>query len=294
MNGHRKTSAIARATKIFAGVVLFWSCANTAHAHAENVAASDVVIPSFFDPNRKMQKPEPGAVQAIRFITEDDYPPFNFAGPDGALMGFNVDLARAICDELQVACTIQARRWDTFATALAEGKGDALIASLKISPQTRAQYDFSAPYFLTPARFVARAGAAPASGATPEKLAHIKVAVVAKSAHEAFLRARFPQADIRPFDTQEAARAALLNKETDLFFGDAIASAGWLADAAGAGCVFFGGPFIDPAYFGEGVGVALRKNNAPLRHALDYALARVTQSGKYAELYLKYFPVGPF
>ncbi|MGZ9410061.1 MAG: transporter substrate-binding domain-containing protein, partial [Methylocystis sp.] len=50
----------------------------------------------------------------------------------------------------------------------------------------------------------------------------------------------------------------------------------------------------DPKYFGEGVGIAVKKGNAPLRRALDYALSRLAQRGVFAELYLKYFPVGPF
>ncbi len=46
----------------------------------------------------------------IRFLTETDYPPFNFTGPDGNPAGFNVDLARLICEEIKVTCTIQMRR----------------------------------------------------------------------------------------------------------------------------------------------------------------------------------------
>ena len=54
------------------------------------------------------------------------------------------------------------------------------------------------------------------------------------------------------------------------------------------------GPYSDPNFFGDGVGIAVKKNNIALRRALDYALARVSQKGVYSELYLKYFPVGPY
>ncbi len=66
-------------------------------------------------------------------MTEVDYPPFNYAGPDGNPTGFNVDLARLICDELKVPCTMQMRRFDTLIDALNDNKGDAAIASIAVS-----------------------------------------------------------------------------------------------------------------------------------------------------------------
>src|SRR4051812_22647833 len=56
-------------------------------------------IPNFWDPKRRVERPPAGAVLAIRFVTTDDFPPFNFLDANGHLAGFNVDLARAICAE---------------------------------------------------------------------------------------------------------------------------------------------------------------------------------------------------
>ena len=92
----------------------------------------------------------------IRFLTETDYPPFNFTGADGNPAGFNVDLARALCDEIKVSCTIQMRRFETLIDALASNRGDAIIASLAVTPQLRARVDFTDPYYRDPARFVSR------------------------------------------------------------------------------------------------------------------------------------------
>src|SRR5262249_49349240 len=63
-------------------------------------AATPVAIPSFWDPKRRPELPDLSRLSQIRFLTEIDYPPFNFAGPDGSHAGFNVDLARMICEEL--------------------------------------------------------------------------------------------------------------------------------------------------------------------------------------------------
>ncbi len=252
-------------------------------------------VPSFWDPNRRLAKPDTSAIRLIRFLTADDYPPFDFALPDGALTGFSVDLARAVCEELQIACTIQARRWDTLAASLVENKGDALIAGLAITDRTREEFAFTRPYMLLPGRFVVRAGQAPAQGATPEQMGAARVGVVRGSAHAAWLEVYFPKLAVTLYDNAEAPRTALAGGEIDAIFGDGVSLAGWLAGSESRGCcAFFGGPFIDRAYFGEGLTIAVRKNNRALRAALDYGLARLAERGVYAELYLKYFPVGAF
>ena len=252
-------------------------------------------VPSFWDPNRRLTKPDTSAIRLIRFLTADDYPPFDFALPDGTLTGFSVDLARAVCEELQVACTVQARRWDTLLSALAENKGDALIAGIAVTERTREQFAFTRPYMLLPGRFAVRAGQPPAAAATPEQMGAARIGVVKDSAHAAWLEVYFPKLALVRFDNAEAQRAALVKGEVDAIFGDGVALAGWLNGSGAKGCcALFGGPFVDRAYFGEGLAIAVRKNNTALRLALDYGLARLAERGVYAELYLKYFPVGPF
>src|SRR3972149_8130567 len=113
-------------------------------------------VPSFWDPRRRPERPDTSRVSLIRFMTEVDYPPFNFAGPDGNPVGFNIDLARMICDELKVPCTMQMRRFDTLIDALNENRGDAAIASMAVTAETRERVDFSDPYYPPVGRFAAR------------------------------------------------------------------------------------------------------------------------------------------
>ena len=96
-----------------------------------------VAVPGFWDPRRRPERPDLSRLQTIRFLTETDYPPFDYAGPDGNPAGFNVDLARLLCDEIKVTCTIQARRFDTLLDALADNRGDAVIASIAPTAETR-------------------------------------------------------------------------------------------------------------------------------------------------------------
>src|SRR5215472_9184461 len=79
--------------------------AGPAAAQAGRDAAAGV--PGFWDPRRRPERPDLTRISIIRFLTEIDYPPFNYAGQDGNPAGFNVDLARMACEELKVNCTVQ-------------------------------------------------------------------------------------------------------------------------------------------------------------------------------------------
>lgn len=249
-------------------------------------------VPSFFDPAHRLPRPDPGAIKQIRFLTEDDYPPFHFLAPDGTLTGFDIEIARAVCEELKIACTIQPRRFETLIDALVSGQGDAVIAGLVKTRDNSAKLEFSTPYYRTPARFAA-SQAVPAAGITPAGLAGKVIGVRQGTAHEAYLRAFFSKSAIQPYDTRDSLRAALRRGDVGLIFDDGISLSFWLNGAdAGHCCSFAGGAFTESAYFGEGVAIALRKDDAVLRRAIDYGLQKITEKGLFADIYLKYFPVG--
>jgi polar amino acid transport system substrate-binding protein len=251
-------------------------------------------VPGFWDPRRRPERPDLSRIQSIRFLTELDYPPFDYAGPDGNPAGFNVDLARLLCDEIKTACTIQARRFDTLLDSLGDNRGDAVIASIASTAETRRRADFTDPYYRTPARFVARVDS-PVGDVLPELVEGKKIAVIAGTAHEAFLKEMFTEAELRPYANAEVAREALRNKEVDLLFGDGISLAFWLNGSDSNGCCAFrGGPFLESRFFGEGVGIAVKRGNDLLRQALNWALFRQWEKGTYTDLWLRYFPISPF
>jgi polar amino acid transport system substrate-binding protein len=260
---------------------------------AGSVAAA---VPGFWDPRRRPERPDLSRIQNIRFLTELDYPPFDYAGTDGNPAGFNVDLARLLCTEINTTCTIQARRFDLLLDALNDksGGGDAIIASIASNAATRLKADFTDPYYRTPARFVARADS-PIRDVLPELVEGKKIAVVAGTAHEAFLKEMFTEAELHPYPNASAAREALRNKEVDLLFGDGISLAFWLNGSDSNGCCAFrGGPYLESRFFGEGVGIAVKRGNDLLRQALNWALFRLWEKGSYTDLWLRYFPISPF
>ena len=225
-------------------------------------------LPNQFDPHLRLPVAQIAAATPIRFLTEDDYPPFQVTGPDGSLTGFNIDLARALCGELAHQCTIQPRRWDTLLDALASRAGDAIIAGMRPTPEILARADVTYPYLKTPGRFVMRRDLALVP--SPQALSRHTVAVATGTAHEAFLKAFFPAATPRGFSSAGAVFDALARGEVDIAFG----------------------PYFESRFFGEGMIIAVRKGDDAMRRVLNQALQQLSQNGRLGDLYLKYFPVG--
>jgi polar amino acid transport system substrate-binding protein len=256
--------------------------------------AQKVAIPNLWDPRARPEKPDLTGFRTVRFLVADDFPPLDFAGPDGAPTGFSVELARAACEQLALTCTIQVRRFDTLLDSLADKGGDVVAAAIPIDAALRQRFTVTNPYFKIPARFAVKKGRdLPDPGSDPLK--GRSVAVVSGTAHEAFAKAFYPQAAVKGVPDRAAAEAALKRGEADYLFADGLGLALWIGgtDAADC-CAFAGGPFLESRYFGEGIGFVLRKDDEILRRALDYELQRLWDSGKYAELYLRFFPVSPY
>lgn len=227
---------------------------------------------------------------AIRFLTDSDYPPFNYFDEEGVLTGFNIDMARAICLELSATCDIQVRPWAELVTALAKRDTDAVIAAHVVSPALLRLVDFTDRYFYTPAWFAARKGAQRVAP-TPEGLDALKVGVVKGSAHEAYLRMFFKDTQPIGFDSSELARDALSASKVDLVFDDGVALALWLNGTLSRECCELkAGPFYEPKFFGDGIGIMVSKQDPQLKGLINQALARVRAGGRYEELLLRYFP----
>lgn len=258
-------------------------------------AAATVTVPNFWNPRSRGERVEaPQTGRAVRFLTDDEFPPLHFAGPDGSPTGFVVELARAVCEKLAIACTVQARRFDTLLEGLAEKQGDVVAAAIPLTPTLRAKFSATRPYFRWPARFAARADRGlpvPSAGT----LAGKSVAVLGGSAHAAYLKAFLPKAEAKEFADLASAEGAVKRGEADYVFADGLGLALWVGGLeAGTCCALIGGDYLENRYFGEGIGLIVRQEDAALSRALDDALQRVWDDGKYTELYLRFFPVSPF
>jgi polar amino acid transport system substrate-binding protein len=246
------------------------------------------LLPDHADPDAREMLPG-SQIPAIRFLTTPDFPPFNYRDGNGDLIGFNIDLARRICAEVDVACTIQAWPWDQVGNALAESQGDALIAGVAMTPENAERFDFSSVYLALPGRFVSQADAIEAFRV--DALAGERVAVRSGSAHAQFMTRYLPSAEQVGFDSEIEALDAVKSGSVDAYFGDAMRASFWLNDNL-ACCGFAGAAYFRPHLFGEGLTIAVPAGNDPVRHAIDWALVRLAENGALDELYLRWFPIG--
>jgi polar amino acid transport system substrate-binding protein len=231
---------------------------------------------------------------AIRFLTDSDHPPFNYIDEEGNLSGLNVDLAKALCLELAATCDIQVKPWAELLPAMRRGETDAVVASHTATPGLLSDVAVSDRYYVTPARFVALKDSA-FTDITPTGLSKRKIAVAKGTAHAEYLKAFFRLSDIQYYENAELARDAVRNKTADLLFDDGIGLVFWLnGEASKLCCEFKGGPFTEPFYFGDGIGLLLRREDQLLRTQINGALKRLREAGRIEELMLRYFPIRPY
>ncbi|HWU64222.1 MAG TPA: transporter substrate-binding domain-containing protein [Ensifer sp.] len=258
------------------------------------VAAADGQGPLLtFDKREHRAMPDISNVPRIRFLTTLDFPPFEFLDGEGRLSGFNVDLARELCETLNVTakCQIQALPFNELQSALENGTGDAVIAGIGVTPDLRSKFDFSRPYLQLSARFLSLKKVA-GEPITPMKLAAGKVGVVRDTAHQAMLKAYFPNVNPLLYDDRAALLKALKGGEIETAFGEGMALAFWAASGEAENCCAYrGGPYYSGDFLGEGMTIMTRPGE-PLAAAFDHGLLELARSGKLNELFVKYFPPG--
>ena len=251
-------------------------------------------LPILFDSRERLPKPDLSSLVRLRFLTTVDFPPFNFSDQSGKLSGFDVDLAREVCDELGVAekCQIQALPFADLQGALATSQGDAVIAGIAVTPELRQRFAFSRPYLQLPARF-ARNLKTPVEGTTAAALVGKRVGVVKDTAHAAMLAAFFPAMTAVPFDDKQALLDGLKGGKVDAVFADSLQLSFWVSSpAAEKCCALFDGPYVSQPFLGEGMTIMLRREDADLTAAINHALATLSRNGRLQEIYMRYFPYG--
>lgn len=228
------------------------------------------------------------SAEKVRIATEGAYPPFNSVDKDGKLVGFDVDIANALCKEMKADCSIVAQDWDGMIPALLANKFDAIVASMSITDDRKKKVDFSNKYYNTPAKFARKKG----SGIEISKagLKGKTVGVQRATIHDTFITAVFPGAKIKRYASQDDAYLDASTGRVDLLIADSVAMKGGFLDKDnGKGWEFVGPDYTDRKYFGDGVGIALRKGENDLREKLNKAIAAIRANGVYNKIQAKYF-----
>ncbi|ANU36741.1 ABC transporter substrate-binding protein [Vibrio scophthalmi] len=224
--------------------------------------------------------------KTVRFGIEGAYPPFSWTEADGSLKGFDVDMANALCTEMAVKCKIVPQDWDGIIPSLLARKYDAIIAAMSITEERKKKIDFTGKYALIPNNFIAKKDA----GLNFDNLAGVKIGVQRATTHDKYLTDNYEDVEIVRYGSFDEAYLDLANGRIAAVLGDASAlEEGVLNAKGGDGYEFVGPSLTDPQWFGEGFGIAVRKQDKDLTKKLDAAILSLREKGIYQEIAAKYF-----
>ncbi|WP_309084360.1 ABC transporter substrate-binding protein [Chelativorans sp.] len=224
----------------------------------------------------------------IKIGTEGAYPPFNFLTADGKLEGFDVDIARALCEEMNAECEFVTQDWDGMIPALQAGKFDAIAASMSITPERLEQVDFTNKYYNTPPAVVVP-NDSDIAGVTKEDLAGKTIGVQGSTTHANYAEATYTDSDVRLYPTAEEYKLDISNGRLDAVMDDIVVLQQWLDTPDGECCKVAGTVKPVEEIHGQGVGLAIRKGEDELREKFNAAIEAIRANGKYKEINDKYF-----
>jgi polar amino acid transport system substrate-binding protein/arginine/ornithine transport system substrate-binding protein len=231
-------------------------------------------------------------VAALDVCVEGTYPPFSEVTADGTVVGFDVDIAAALCAEIGETCTWRLTRWERMIPALTGDVCDAIIASMSDTDDRRRLIDFTERYYRSPVRFVGPAGAAGTGADSPEALAGMVVGVQRGTINQLYMERHHPATALRLYGSQEHVLLDLGLGRIDAVLGEAVQlDAGFLKTPAGQGFAFLGAGRFDPEIQGRGAAIGVRKQDAALRDRLSAAIAAIRADGRYQAIAGRYFDV---
>jgi len=228
-------------------------------------------------------------MKKLRIGTEGAYPPFNSYDTDKNLVGFDIDIAKALCEKMKADCEFVAQDWDGIIPALLANKYDAIIASMSITEERMKKVAFTDKYYNTPARFIASKTAG-IKDTSPEGLKGKVLAAQSSTTHATYLEDIYKDAEIKLYKTQDEANLDLVSGRADVVLADSIVLLEWLKTKDGQCCEYIGEDVQSEKHFGKGAGIALRQGEDELKGAFNKALAEIIADGTYKKINDKYFP----
>jgi len=229
-----------------------------------------------------------GPALALDVCVEGAYPPFSETAEDGSIVGFDIDIANALCAEIGEECTMVKTDWDGIIPALLEGKCDAIVASMSITPERAEVIDFTKKYYQTPAMFAAPSDADFTDSV--EDMAGKVVGVQRGTIHQNYMETHYPETDLTLYASQDEAYLDLISGRLDAVMADSLAIIdGFLETEQGEDFAQLGETHYDPAIHGEGAGIGVRKEDTELRDRLTAAIEAIRADGTYDEIASRYF-----
>ncbi|WP_454441487.1 arginine ABC transporter substrate-binding protein [Vibrio bathopelagicus] len=223
------------------------------------------------------------AQEEIKFAMEATYAPFEYMDENNQIQGFDVDLANALCEEMNATCTFHNQAFDSLIPALKFKRYDAAISAMDITEARLQQVNFSDAYYDNSAAFISIEGKVADQAALEGK----RIGVQNGSTHQSFLLEQMTGVTAVPYSSYQDAFIDMKNGRIDSVFGDTAVVAEWFKKQDNL--TYVGDQVTNQEYFGNGFGIAVNKSNPELVAQLNTALAAVKANGEYDKIFNKYF-----
>lgn len=225
-------------------------------------------------------------IKEIRWGVDGGYPPFDVLSPSGEITGFDPDIAKAVCAELKARCVFVKQPFDSMIAALNANKYDAIIASLNITPERLKEVAFTNKYYASAPQLVARKNSK--LQPTVQSLAGKTVGVQSGSIHEALAKKLWAGKGVKitTYGNQDNVYLDLASGRIDAALQDNIqAAASFLNTERGKNFAFAGNKLGESTP----IAIAVRKNDAELKAAINRALTAIRGNGSYERIRKQYF-----
>ncbi len=216
--------------------------------------------------------------EELTFAMEPSYPPFEMTNEKGEIVGFDVDVANALCKEINATCSFKSHAFDGLIQALKQKRFDAAISAMDITEARAKQVLFSDPYFNSVAAFVAKKGT---------DFATVKnIGVQNGTTYQNYIAKEHKEYEGKSYASLQDAILDIKNGRIDAIFGDLPVLVDMIQKAPEL--EFVGEKVDNKAYFGNGLGIATNLNNKELIEKLNKALVTIKENGEYQKIYDKW------
>ena len=215
----------------------------------------------------------------ITFAMEPSYPPFETTNEKGEIIGFDVDVANAICKEIQATCHFKSQAFDALIPGLKSKRFDASISAIDITDARAKQVAFSNAYYDSSASYVALKGKTDLASAKT-------VGVQNGTTFQQYIAAETKQYNAKAYASIQDAILDLKNGRIDIIFGDTAVLSDMISKEPEI--QFVGEKVTNKKYFGNGLGIAVNKSSKELLESLNKGLETVKANGEYQKIYDKW------
>ena len=219
------------------------------------------------------------SAQELTFAMEPSYPPFETTNEKGEIIGFDVDVANAICKEIQATCKFKGEAFDALIPNLKAKRFDASISAIDITDARAKQILFSDAYYDSTASYVTLKGKATLESAK-------NVGVQNGTTFQQYTVAETKQYTTKAYASLQSAILDLKSGRIDMIFGDTAVLADMISKEPEM--QFVGEKVANKKYFGNGLGIAMHKSNKELAEQLNKGLAAIKANGEYQKIYDKW------